>query len=38
MGIIEITIMTITATLTIAYFVNEARKPLPQRRNVFDRV
>ena len=38
MGIIEIAIMITTATAVIAFFINEARKPLPTRRNVFERV
>jgi len=38
MGIIEITIMVITATATATFFIIEARKPLPLRKNTFDRV
>lgn len=37
MGIIEITIMVITAIATITYFVKEYNKPLPTRRNTFNR-
>ncbi len=37
MGIIEIAIMVITSTATAIFFINEARKPTPTRRNIFER-